>query len=185
MPYGKLSMRGCSGAIMEHLWLPGASVGRLACCPSSQNLFFPQIINFISSRKMSAGGDSGEGSTPARGPRPYEWHLMQALMPRHFGPFDPAMFSRNAEQILENATADQKARAKLSADLEAEAFRRSLEQARIEVGPIGGPNIKNILGSPYVHDMTHMLANANTQKNTQAAKRGSAAPPASPTETPS
>ena len=134
---------------------------------------------------MSAGGDSGEGSTPARGPRPYEWHLMQALMPRHFGPFDPAMFSRNAEQILENATADQKARAKLSADLEAEAFRRSLEQARIEVGTIGGPNIKKIIGSPYVHDMTHMLANANTQKNTQAAKRGSAAPPASPTETPS
>ena len=81
--------------------------------------------------------------------------------------------------------ADQKARAKLSADLEAEAFRRSLEQARIEVGPIGGPNITKIIGSPYVHDMTHMLANANTQKNTQAAKRGSAAPPASPTETPS
>jgi hypothetical protein len=45
---------------------------------------------------MSAGGDSGEGSTPARGPRPYEWHLMQAMMPRHFEPFDPAMFSRNA-----------------------------------------------------------------------------------------
>ena len=39
---------------------------------------------------MSAGGDSGEGSTPARGPRPYEWHLMQALMPRLFGPFAPA-----------------------------------------------------------------------------------------------
>jgi hypothetical protein len=46
MPHGKLSMRGCSGAIMEHLWLPGASVGRLACCPSSQNLFFPQYFNF-------------------------------------------------------------------------------------------------------------------------------------------
>jgi hypothetical protein len=46
MPHGKLSMKGCSGAIMEHLWLPGASVGRLACCPSSQNLFFSQNFNF-------------------------------------------------------------------------------------------------------------------------------------------
>ena len=100
------------------------------------------------------------------------------------GPFIQ-LCSVGTQSRLENATADQKAKAKLSADLEAEAFRRSLEQARIEVGPIGGPNIKNIIGSPYVHDMTHMLANANTQKNTQAAKRGSAAPPASPTETPS
>ena len=90
---------------------------------------------------------------------------MQALMPRHFGPFDPAMFSRNAEQILENATADQKARAKLSADLEAEAFRRSLEQARIEVGTIGGPNIKKIIGSPSVHDMTYARKCKHAEKH--------------------
>ena len=69
MPYGKLSMRGCSGAIMEHLWLPGASVGRLACCPSSQNLFFPLwilFINYLISFRVEkwALGDSGEGSTP-------------------------------------------------------------------------------------------------------------------------
>jgi hypothetical protein len=69
-------------------WSFGWPTGLL---PIIAKIVFSQKFNFIiSSRKMSAGGDSGEGSTPARGPRPYEWHLMQALMPRLFGPFAPA-----------------------------------------------------------------------------------------------
>jgi len=91
---------------MEHLWpawsfsWPTDLLPIIAKLVFSAKFNFESLIYIISSRIMSAGGDSGEGSTPARGPRPYEWHLMQALMPRHFGPFDPAMFSRNAEQIL-------------------------------------------------------------------------------------
>ena len=92
---------------MEHLWpawsfsWPTDLLPIIAKLVFSAKFNFESLIYIISSRIMSAGGDSGEGSTPARGPRPYEWHLMQALMPRHFGPFDPAMFSRNAEQIRE------------------------------------------------------------------------------------
>ena len=88
---------------------------------------------------MSSGGDSGEGSTPARGPRPYEWHLCQVLMPRQFGPFDTAIYSQKAKQIIETASEEQKAAAKRTADMEAAAHRRALEQASIQVGPIGGP----------------------------------------------
>lgn len=88
---------------------------------------------------MSAGGDSGEaGSTPTSVPRPYEWHLFQAVMNRPFGPFDPAtQYSLTSQQILDTASPEQKAAAQRTADLEAAAYKQALEQASQEVGPDG------------------------------------------------
>lgn len=85
-------------------------------------------------------------------------------MPRQYGPFNPAIYSENAERIIESATEDKKSAAQRAADQKAAAYMRAREKASQEVSPDGGPhgkfNIYVFTASMLV--VAHMHAIANT-----------------------